>query len=125
MNRLFLIIFTIALATGCSGSGGGRYAEDYEPDYSANEQAADERDERIAELEAQVEEARSNAEDLQNAQDELRSASADLQYNVDRLQSENWRDVVPDIEQSSSDVDYAQENSESASQDVADTLEEQ
>jgi hypothetical protein len=65
------------------------------------------------------------AEDLQNAQDELRSASADLQDNVDRLQSENWRDVVPDIEQSSSDVDYAQENSESASQDVADTLEEQ
>ena len=125
MIRLLTIFVATGLLASCGGSGGGRYAEDYEPDYSSREPIEDDRDERIAELEAQLEEAREQAEELQARQGDLEAASSDLQHNVARLESENWRDVVPDIEQSTYEVDSAQQDAASSAQELSDSLEEQ
>lgn len=53
---------------------------------------------RIQELEEQLETSQAAAEDVKSEADEVRTASAQLRNEVDRLDTENWRDVVPDIE---------------------------
>lgn len=45
-----------------------------------------------------------NNSEVQNALKELDSTIDDLQSNVGRLDDENWRDVVPDIESATTDI---------------------
>ena len=51
---------------------------------------------------------------LKSSIEALQSANEDLRSNIDRLQSENWRDVVPDIEQSADEVETAQNEANDA-----------
>jgi len=124
MTKLLSLVLASALLASCGGSGGGRYAEDNEPDYSSHEPVEDERDDRIAELEAQLKEAREIAAELETRQSDVESATNDLNDNVDRLASENWRDVIPDIERSTQDVDSAQQDAAVSAQELSEALEE-
>lgn len=99
-----MFVAVITLLTAC-GSGSGRYAEhdyDYEPD---EELCTDEND-RISELEEQLEEARGQLAVLEDRKNQLQSAAEDLRANVDRLSFEDWRDVMPDIDAS---ADYVED----------------
>jgi septal ring factor EnvC (AmiA/AmiB activator) len=79
---------------------------------------------QIAALEMQLQSARENADELKSRLSDLQDASEDLQANVDRLKSENWRDVVPDIESSSQAVESAQDEASSASEELTSILNE-
>jgi chromosome segregation ATPase len=72
---------------------------------SEHEDEIEERDGRIAELEDQVETISRKARNLV-------SASEDLRSNTDRFSYENWRDVVPDIDSGTSELEDAASNME-------------
>ena len=104
MRSLFLLgSISIILAACGSNGGGGRYGE-YDPTEREEEICSLELI-RITELEEQLEEARAQLASLEDRRDQLQSAAEDLRNNVDRLSSENWRDVVPDIDASSEGVE--------------------
>lgn len=92
-----------AALSACKGSGGNRFDGS---DYSEidDNQCSDE-NARIAELEEQLDEARTQLASLEDRRDQLQAAASDLRGNVDRLSTENWRDVVPDIDSSAEDVE--------------------
>jgi hypothetical protein len=71
-----------------------------------HENEIEERDGRIAELEDQVETISRKARNLI-------SASEDLRSNTDRFSYENWRDVVPDIDSGTSELEDAASSMES------------
>lgn len=71
-----------------------------------HENEIEERDGRIAELEDQVETISEKARNLI-------SASEDLRSNTDRFSYENWRDVVPDIDSGTSELEDAASSMES------------
>ena len=69
---------------------------------------------RIAELEtevdslqAQLDDANSERDDAQSKLDDAQGAASDLRSNFDRLQYEDWKDVAPDIDRTTSDVESA------------------
>ena len=100
------VIAAITLLAAC-GSGSGRYAEhDYDSDYERDEEICTNENDRISELEEQLEEARGQLAVLEDRKNQLQSAAEDLRANVDRLSFENWRDVVPDIDDS---ADYVED----------------
>lgn len=73
---------------------------------------------QVSALQARVEEAQSAAEDVKAKAEEVASASEDLQSQTGRLDSENWRDVVPDLTSASDDVDTAQTALASSTSDL-------
>ena len=92
-TKIAAIIVSMLLLSGCHAAG------------IYTQQDIDAKDKQIAELKDHIE--------------ELESASNDLRANVDRLQSENWRDVVPDIEQSTEDLESAQSDATDAATDAS------
>lgn len=109
MIRAALVV-AVLLLVGCQGDAVYTQAD------------IDERDDRIAELEDQLSSARSRAEELESRLQDLQSASENLQANVDRLDFENWRDVVPDIESASAEVWSAEQDAADASEDLGGAL---
>ena len=73
---------------------------------------------RIAELEEQLEAAPFATEQVQSDAEVVRSANNELESAVDRLDTDNWRDVVPDIRDTASAVDTAQTELESSSSEL-------
>ncbi|UNK49901.1 hypothetical protein MNR01_02360 [Lysobacter sp. S4-A87] len=108
---------TVILASGCQPLG--IYTQG---DIDEQQSEIDEKDERIAELEAKLQLANEHADELESRLEDLQSASDDLQSNVQRLQYENWRDVVPDIEDASDTVASFQTDAASAAEDLSSTL---
>lgn len=101
--RLLITAILAALLAACNGSGGNRFDG---PDYpEPDDRPCSDEDARIAELEEQLEKACSQLASLEGRRDQLQSAADDLRDNVDRLSTENWRDVVPDIDSSAEDLE--------------------
>lgn len=65
---------------------------------------------RVSELEGQLDNAREEVENLQ-------SSAASLSDEVSRFDSENWSDVVPDVQASADDVQGATDSAEAALSD--------
>ena len=86
MKNLFLII--LLSITGCTSS-------------------SDQYEQKISDLEEQLEQANDTNQRLRSAVDESNSALSNLRSEIDRLNDENWRDVVPDIESSADEADTA------------------
>ena len=122
MRMLITAALLIASLSSCGGSGGNRFDG---PDYSdIDDSQCSEEDGRIAALEEQLEEARTQLASLEGRRDQLQAASDDLRDNVDRLSSENWRDVVPDIDSSSEDVESESSQMSGEIDDASETLDE-
>jgi phage shock protein A len=75
----------------------------------------------VATLERQVSETRDAAEDVRTKAAAVQSASEDMQSQVGRFDGENWREVVPDVESASGEVDDTQTALESSVSDLDDT----
>lgn len=56
----------------------------------------DEKNDQMPELEQQLQSSKEISDELNSRLSDLQSASEDLQTNFDRLQSENWNDVMPE-----------------------------
>lgn len=119
----FSVIAALALLASSCGSGSGRYAD---PDYAyePEEELCTYENDRISELEEQLEEAREQLAVLEDRKNQLQSAAEDLQANVDRLAFENWRDVVPDIDASADYVEDEAMQMESELSEAESVLEE-
>jgi cell division septum initiation protein DivIVA len=61
-----------------------------------------------ADLRDQVDQLQTQLSNIKDKASSLKSASDDLQSQMARFQSENWRDVVPDAQQSSDSLESAQ-----------------
>lgn len=61
-------------------------------------------------------------EALEQRKIQLQSASEDLRSNVERLASEDWREVIPDIDASASDVEDEADQMDSELSEAADVL---
>jgi len=116
-------LFISAAIVAC-GSGSGRYEEPDDGAYAYDEESCVSENGRIAELESQLEEARSQLSALEDRKDQLQSAASELQDNVDRLASENWRDVIPDIDASADDVESESTQMEGELDEASTILEE-
>lgn len=77
---------------------------------------------QIVLLQEHLQSAKEESEELNNRLSELQSASEELQENVDSLQTDNWIDVIPNIEASSQDVEYVIEETLSASENLNSVL---
>lgn len=77
---------------------------------------------RIQELEEQLETYQAAAEDVKSEAEEVLAASAQLRSEVDRLDMENWRDVVPDIESATSLVETTQSSLDDSVGELDDKL---
>ncbi|QIK95560.1 hypothetical protein G7076_02870 [Sphingomonas sp. HDW15A] len=93
-GRLMMIGGCVSLICGCQ-NGASEFAWE-----EAEEMAAEERA-------VHLESAREDAEAIADDVDDLQTAVAMLRVEIDRLQSENWRDVVPDIDSAAVDVELA------------------
>ena len=111
--RTLTICFLSLAVASCGGSGGGRYSEDYEPDEYAptiqdelddKEAKIQELQQKISDLEEEREEMEEYQQDMNQFVNDLQDKSAEVDYQIDRLQTENWRKVVPDIENSQEDL---------------------
>lgn len=96
MKRTVLGLALAMAVGGCGQSEEDRLREE-------NDELRD----QVSSLQSDIEDAQLKASQVQDDAEQLRSASSDLQGEVGRLQSENWRDVVPGIEGASDDVDSA------------------
>lgn len=77
---------------------------------------------RIRELEEQVETSRAAAEDVKSEAEEVQAASVQLRSEVDRLSTENWRDVVPDIGSATGQVETTQSSLDDSVGELDETL---
>lgn len=93
MNKLAFIV--LLLMTGCSS------------DVDRLESDNIELEEKVVQLEEELAAAKDKNERLSDAVNESREAVNNLKNNVDRLEDENWRDVVPDIAAPTADADAA------------------
>ena len=64
---------------------------------------------------------RDAADEVRTKADAVQSASEDMQSQVGRFGGENWREVVPDVESASGEVDDTQTALESSVSDLDDT----
>lgn len=79
--------------------------------------------ERIAELESQLESAQTAFDDVQSAFNEVQSAMESLKNEVDGFNYLNWRDVVPGVEDATINLDSAIDGLEGAIGDAEAELE--
>jgi len=121
-DRLIGTISAIAILLSGCGSGSARYPSASSADEPHEELCADE-NARISMLEDQLEEARMQLDALEQRKSQLQSAADNLRNNVDRLGLENWRDVVPDIDSSASEVEDEASQMDSELSEAADVLE--
>lgn len=119
LQKLLVVCLLTGSTTSC-GSGSGRYSDPDYDSYLEQEEACP----RIQELEDQLEEARAELGVLQDRKDQLQSSVQELRSNVDRLATENWRDVVPDIDVSAGDVEEETSQLENELYGAASVLEE-
>lgn len=77
--------------------------------------------ERVDQLDAENQELRSKVDDLTTQLEEAREAvgrvsraADEVQSNAERFSSENWRSVVPDVEDASGELDQAQADASEA-----------
>jgi uncharacterized coiled-coil DUF342 family protein len=80
----------------------------------------DELEDQVETLQTQLQEAHRAADDVRDNAERLTQASDELEASVGRLSDENWREVVPDVEGASSDVDDAQEALKASVDDLPD-----
>jgi len=73
---------------------------------------------RVAELEAQLDDVRSRLDDAESQIDILKSATDELTSAVDDFDYDNWRNVVPDIQQAAANVESAVNDLESLVDDA-------
>ncbi|WP_420106727.1 hypothetical protein [Herbaspirillum huttiense] len=99
-------IATLALLASSCGSDFSRYTEPNDYAYEPEEALCADENDRISELEEQLERARSQLATLEDRKNQLQAAAEDLQSNVHRLAFENWKDVIPDIDAS---ADYVED----------------
>lgn len=64
---------------------------------------------RADEVQAKLETAQSQMEDIKAKSAALVSATDSLKQQVDRFETENWRDVVPDAKDSAEEADSAKD----------------
>ena len=62
---------------------------------------------RISELEGQLANAREKAEELAVAVDEVENARSDLDLSISRFEDEDWKDAVPAVRDSASEIEDA------------------
>jgi peptidoglycan hydrolase CwlO-like protein len=98
----YLIAILIALTVGLVGCGESTVTQE---DYDS---MVYEKDLRISELESQVTQMQEHIENLEAKTQEVNS-------QFERLQTENWRDVVPDAESSLDDLNNEISNGEDTS----------
>ena len=70
------------------------------------------------ELRAQVERLQGEISDIKEKADALETSSGELRSQMDRFQSENWRDVVPDAQAASDQVESDQDSLKSSVDDA-------
>jgi TolA-binding protein len=63
---------------------------------------------RVNDLQEKLDAAHSQIDDLKEKAQNLQDASDNLKQQMDRFETENWRDVVGDAKSAASDVDDAQ-----------------
>lgn len=73
---------------------------------------------RVVELEAQLDDVRSRLDDAESQIDILKSATDELTSAVDDFDYDNWRNVVPDIQQAAANVESAVNDLESLVDDA-------
>jgi len=76
---------------------------------------------QVAKLQRQVSDTRDAADEVRTKAAAVQSASEDMQSQVGRFDGENWREVVPDVESASGEVDDTQTALESSVSDLDDT----
>ncbi len=89
------------------------------------EQLADENAElrsQVAELQQQLTTARDAIDETKQAAAAVTASSGELRSNVDRLASEDWQSVVPDVDTSAGEVDTAQETLSASVSDLDDAV---
>jgi outer membrane murein-binding lipoprotein Lpp len=70
------------------------------------------------ELRAQVESLQGEISDIKEKADALETSSGELRSQMNRFQSENWRDVVPDAQAASDQVESDQDSLKSSVDDA-------
>lgn len=70
------------------------------------------------ELRAQVESLQGEISDIKEKAEALQTSSVELRSQMDRFQSENWRDVVPDAQAASDQVESDQDALKSSVDDA-------
>jgi chromosome segregation ATPase len=119
--RLLGTMLAVSLLVAGCGPGSSHYPSDSSADEQDEGLCADEST-RIAALEGQLEQARMQLEALEQRKTQLQSASESLRSNVERLASEDWREVIPDIDASASDVEDEADQMGSELSEAADVL---
>lgn len=99
---IYLVTLLIALTVGLVGCGESTVTQE---DYDS---MVYEKDLKISELESQVSQMQEHIENLETRTQEVNS-------QFERLQTENWRDVVPDAESSLDDLNNEISNGEDVS----------
>lgn len=72
------------------------------------------------ELRTQVESLQGEISDIKEKADALETSSRELRSQMDRFQRENWRDVVPDAQAASDQVESDQDSLKSSVDDADD-----
>ena len=73
---------------------------------------------RVAELEAQLDDVRSKLDAAESEVDSLKSATDELTSAVGDFDYDNWRSVVPDVQQAAANVESATNDVESSIDDA-------
>ncbi|OSI07389.1 Uncharacterised protein [Neisseria animaloris] len=109
-----LIYIAVVFLCACGG-GGGRYSSDdqiYNDDYHQNIQYENELNAHEAEAqEAEIEKLRQQVSDYEQYQEDMNQHIEELKYKsqqvdnqLNRFQTDNWRDVVPDVVDAQEDL---------------------
>ena len=73
---------------------------------------------RAEDLQTKLDAAHSQIDDLKTKSAALEEASNNLKQQMDRFETENWRDVLPDAKAAADDVDSAQSDLKTSADDA-------
>lgn len=119
MTKQLLLFFISLSLLGCD-TGPNRFdSSSVDEDIEVDDCAVDD---RMLELESQLEEARAQVTLLEGHNLHLQDAIENLQSNIERFSDQNWRDVVPDVAESAEVVATERAGLESAISDAGNIL---
>ena len=78
---------------------------------------------QVSTLQAKLDDAQEKAGDAESSMEELKASVASLQSSVGGFNDENWRSVVPDVQDAADDVDQKSTAVESTISDTVSALE--